>query len=112
MFIDQAIINVRGGDGGNGCVSFRREKFAPKGGPDGGDGGHGGDVTLVANESLSTLLDFQYRRHYRAQRGSHGEGSTRHGRRGGSLVLPGTGGTVGRGAGGGRRLGDLLPLRW
>jgi len=108
MFIDQAIINVRGGDGGNGCVSFRREKFVPKGGPDGGDGGHGGDVTLVADESLSTLLDFQYRRHYRAQRGSHGEGSTRHGRRGGSLVIPVPVGTVVRDAESGQLLGDLL----
>jgi len=108
MFIDQAIINVRGGDGGNGCVSFRREKFVPKGGPDGGDGGHGGDVTLVADESLSTLLDFQYRRHYRAQRGSHGEGSTRHGRRGGSLVIPVPVGTVVRDAESRQLLGDLL----
>src|SRR2546428_3013828 len=108
MFIDQASINVRGGDGGNGCVSFRREKFVPKGGPDGGDGGHGGDVTLVADESLSTLLDFQYRRHYRAQRGSHGEGSTRHGRRGGSLVIPVPVGTVVRDAESGQLLGDLL----
>src|SRR3989442_12495632 len=107
MFIDQAIINVRGGDGGNGCVSFRREKFVPKGGPDGGDGGHGGDVTLVADESLSTLLDFQYRRHYPAQRGSHGEGSTRHGRRGGSPGLPVPGGTGGREPASGESLGDL-----
>src|SRR5881409_2849867 len=108
MFIDQAVINVKGGDGGNGCVSFRREKFVPKGGPDGGDGGHGGDVILVADESLSTLLDFQYRRHYRAQRGSHGEGSTRHGRRGGSLVIPVPVGTVVKDADSGQLLADLL----
>ena len=108
MFIDQAVINVKGGDGGNGCVSFRREKFVPKGGPDGGDGGHGGDVILVADESLSTLLDFQYRRHYRAQRGSHGEGSTRHGRRGGSLVIPVPVGTVVKDADSGQSLADLL----
>src|SRR3989442_2014886 len=108
MFIDQASINVRGGDGGNGCVSFRREKFGPKGGPDGGEGGQGGDVTLVADESLSTLLDFQYHRHYRAQRGSHGEGSTRHGRRGGSLVIPVPVGTVVRDGESGQILGDLL----
>src|SRR2546428_13352464 len=107
MFIDQAIINVRGGDGGNGCVSFRREKFVPKGGPDGGDGGHGGDVTLGADESLSTLLDFQYRRHYRAQRGSHGEGSTRHGRRGGAPGIPGPRRPGGRGAESGQVLGEL-----
>lgn len=108
MFIDQAVISVKGGDGGNGCVSFRREKFVPKGGPDGGDGGHGGDVVIVADESLSTLLDFQYRRHYRAERGSHGEGSTRHGRRGGSLVIPVPVGTVVKDADGGQLLADLL----
>lgn len=88
MFIDRAVIEVKAGGGGNGCVSFRREKSIPKGGPDGGDGGDGGAVALVADENLSTLLDFQYRRHYRAQRGAHGEGATRHGRRGGSLVVP------------------------
>ena len=94
MFIDRAVIDAKGGDGGNGCMSFRREKFVPKGGPDGGDGGNGGDVVLVADESLSTLLDFQYRRQYVAQRGRHGEGSLRHGKRGGSLVVPVPVGTV------------------
>jgi GTP-binding protein len=108
MFIDKVVINVKGGEGGRGCVSFRREKFVPKGGPDGGDGGHGGDVTLVADASLSTLLDFRYRRQYRAQRGSHGEGSTRHGRRGGSLVIPVPVGTMVRDAESGQLLGDLL----
>lgn len=98
MFIDRAVIYVRAGDGGNGCLSFRREKFIPKGGPDGGDGGAGGDVTLVADEGLSTLLDFQHRRHFRAIRGAHGEGSNRHGRRGGSLVVPVPVGTVVRDA--------------
>ncbi len=94
MFIDRAVIDVKGGDGGNGCVSFRREKYVPKGGPDGGDGGNGGDVVLVADENLSTLLDFQYRRQYVAQRGRHGEGSLRHGKRGGSLIVPVPVGTV------------------
>jgi GTP-binding protein len=94
MFIDQAVIQVKSGDGGNGCVSFRREKFVPKGGPDGGDGGRGGDVILVADSALSTLLDFTYRRHYRAQRGAHGEGAKRSGRSGGSLVVPVPLGTV------------------
>jgi len=108
MFIDRAVISVQAGEGGNGCVSFRREKFVPKGGPDGGDGGHGGDVILVADESLSTLLDFQYRRHYRAQRGSHGEGSTRHGRRGGSLVVPVPVGTVVKDADSTQLLADLV----
>lgn len=94
MFIDRAVIHVKAGDGGNGCVSFRREKFVPKGGPDGGDGGDGGDVILVADEGLSTLLDFHYRHQFRAQRGAHGEGANRHGRRGGSLIVPVPVGTV------------------
>src|SRR3990172_8897790 len=98
MFIDRAVIYVKGGDGGNGVVSFRREKFIPKGGPDGGDGGHGGDVILVADEGLSTLLDLQHRRHFRAQRGTHGQGAKRHGKRGGQLVVPVPVGTGGRDA--------------
>jgi len=108
VFIDRAIITVKGGDGGNGCVSFRREKYVPKGGPDGGDGGNGGDVILVADENLSTLLDFQYRRHFRAQRGSHGEGGHRHGRRGGTLVVPVPVGTVVKDADTGAVLADLV----
>lgn len=108
MLIDRAVISVKAGDGGNGCVSFRREKFVPKGGPDGGDGGDGGDVILVADANLSTLLDFQYRRHYRAQRGSHGEGSHRHGKRGGSLVVPVPEGTVVQDADAAQVLADLV----
>lgn len=108
MFIDRAVIYVKAGDGGNGIVSFRREKFIPKGGPNGGDGGHGGDVTLVADEGLSTLLDFQHRRHFRAQRGAHGEGSNRQGRRGGSLIVPVPVGTIVRDATTKDVLGDLV----
>ena len=108
MFIDRAVIYVKAGDGGNGVVSFRREKFIPKGGPDGGDGGHGGDVILVADEGLSTLLDFQHRRHFRAQRGGHGEGSNRTGRRGGSLVVPVPVGTIVRDGQTKDLLGDLV----
>ena len=108
MFIDRAVIYVKGGDGGNGVVSFRREKFIPKGGPDGGDGGHGGDVILVADEGLSTLLDFQHRRHFRAQRGTHGQGAKRHGKRGGPLVVPVPVGTVVRDAQTRDVLGDLV----
>jgi GTP-binding protein len=108
MFIDRALIEVKAGDGGNGCVSFRREKFVPKGGPDGGDGGDGGDVVLVADENLSTLLDFQYRRHYRAQRGAHGEGANRQGKRGGLLVVPVPPGTVVKDADTQDVLADLL----
>ncbi|MDQ7843299.1 MAG: GTPase ObgE [Armatimonadota bacterium] len=108
MFIDRAVIHVKGGDGGRGAVSFRREKSLPKGGPDGGDGGQGGDVVLVADEGLSTLLDFQYRRHYRAERGAHGEGGNRHGRRGSSLIVPVPAGTVVRDARTREVLADLV----
>jgi len=108
MLIDRAVIYVKAGDGGNGIVSFRREKFVPKGGPNGGDGGHGGDVTLIADEGLSTLLDLQHRRHFRAQRGAHGEGSNRHGRRGGSLIVPVPVGTIVRDAMMKDVLGDLV----
>ena len=93
-FIDEAIIRVKAGDGGNGCVSFRREKFIPKGGPDGGDGGHGGDIVILADKHNRTLLDFRYSKNYEAQRGGHGEGKKRSGRAGetsrrsGSLSAP------------------------
>ncbi len=108
MFIDRATIFAKSGDGGNGCVSFRREKFVPKGGPDGGDGGNGGDVILIADEGLSTLLDFQSRRDFRAQRGGHGEGSKRHGRRGGSLTVPVPVGTLVKDADTDEALADLI----
>ncbi|MGE0492694.1 MAG: GTPase ObgE [Vulcanimicrobiota bacterium] len=86
-FVDQININVRGGDGGNGCRSFRREKYVPKGGPDGGDGGAGGDVYLEASENLHTLLDFSRKVHFRAGNGAHGSGARKHGRGGEDLVL-------------------------
>src|SRR5437764_2586328 len=78
-FVDEAQLHVRAGDGGNGAVSFRREAHVPRGGPDGGDGGHGADVVLVADPSLRDLQAFRRRGHWRAQRGGHGEGSNRHG---------------------------------
>lgn len=87
MLIDTATIEVRGGAGGNGCVSFRREKYVPRGGPDGGDGGNGGSVALEASEGRFTLLDFHYRRHYRAENGRHGSGKGRRGRDGEGLML-------------------------
>ena len=93
MFVDHAVIEVRAGAGGSGSEAFRREKGVPRGGPAGGDGGKGGDVVLEADPQLTTLLDHTYRRHYKAGRGMHGEGSNRTGRSGDDLVLrvpPGT----------------------
>ena len=87
MFIDRAKIHVQGGDGGNGVTAFRREKFVPRGGPSGGDGGRGGDVIVVADGSLNTLLHLRYNPQHIAQRGSHGEGSNRSGRNGDELVV-------------------------
>lgn len=93
MFIDRAKITIFAGDGGNGCAAFRREKFVPRGGPSGGDGGNGGDVYIECSDRVNTLLHFQYRRVFKAERGRHGEGSQRHGRNGEDvtiLVPPGT----------------------
>jgi GTP-binding protein len=87
MFIDRARVYVKAGDGGNGCVAFRREKFVPKGGPSGGDGGRGGDVIFRADPSLNTLLAFRYRHVFRAGRGAHGEGSGRSGKSGKDVVV-------------------------
>jgi GTP-binding protein len=93
LFVDRTKIYIKGGDGGNGAVSFRREKYVPFGGPDGGDGGRGGDVVFVVDPNLRTLLDFRYQQHLRAERGGHGEGGNRHGRGSEDLVVkvpPGT----------------------
>lgn len=87
MFIDRAKIHVQGGDGGNGVTAFRREKFVPRGGPSGGDGGRGGDVIVLADSSLNTLLHLRYNPQHTAQRGLHGEGSNRSGRNGEDLVI-------------------------
>jgi len=87
MFIDRAKIHVQGGDGGNGVTAFRREKFVPRGGPSGGDGGRGGDVVLVADASLNTLLHLRYNPQHIADRGSHGEGSNRSGHTGADLIV-------------------------
>lgn len=86
-FVDEAVIKVTAGKGGNGCMSFRREKYIPKGGPDGGDGGDGGSVYLEANESLNTLIDYRYTRHYRAESGEQGSGKDKRGKSGQDLVL-------------------------
>jgi GTP-binding protein len=86
-FVDEALIKVEAGDGGNGCVSFRREKYIPRGGPDGGDGGDGGHVFLVADAGLNTLVDFRHQRHFRAQRGQNGMGRQMTGHKGESLEV-------------------------
>ena len=108
MFIDQARIRVKGGAGGAGAVAFRREKGVPRGGPAGGNGGHGGDVVLVADPQLDTLLDYSYRENYAAGRAGHGEGSNKTGADGDDLELPVPLGTVVRDADSGERLGELL----
>lgn len=93
MFIDKIKIYVKGGDGGNGCIAFRRESYKPLGGPAGGDGGKGGDVILRVNPKMHTLLDLYYKRHFKAERGRNGEGKNRDGRNGKNLIVevpPGT----------------------
>lgn len=94
QFVDQAVLHLQAGDGGHGCVSVHREKFKPLGGPDGGNGGHGGDIILVVSPQVHTLLDFQYRPHLKAKRGGNGEGDHRNGARGEDLVLEVPVGTV------------------
>jgi GTPase len=94
MFIDQVRITVKAGDGGNGCLAFRREKYVPRGGPSGGDGGRGGDVVLVASNHYNTLLHFRFNPEHKAERGRHGEGSNRTGREGHSIDVPVPVGTI------------------
>lgn len=94
LFVDEARILVKGGNGGNGCVSFLREKYKPRGGPDGGDGGSGGDVQLKVDEGLKTLMDFRYQRHFFAHKGLNGQGNNKRGRDGADLVLAVPPGTV------------------
>jgi len=108
MFIDRATIQVRAGGGGNGVVAFRREKFVPKGGPSGGDGGRGGDVILRVDAHLNTLLPFRYRRIFRAARGAHGEGARRSGRAGRDAIVAVPAGTVVTDNATGTLIADLL----
>lgn len=107
-FVDILNISVSGGRGGNGCMSFRREKFIPNGGPDGGNGGKGGDVVLKATTNLQTLADFEHRRRFVAANGNHGEGNARNGKAGNSIVLPVPCGTLVYDAETGEGLADLV----
>src|SRR5256886_2008435 len=108
MFIDRAVVHVVGGAGGAGASSFRREKFVPRGGPDGGDGGLGGSVDVGADPNLATLLDYRYRSHWKAQRGQHGKGKDMTGKTGQDLYLPVPAGTEVRDAATGEVIGELL----
>lgn len=94
MFIDRAVIHVKAGDGGDGCLAFRREKFVPRGGPSGGDGGKGGSVVLRGSRHLNTLLPLKFKQHIRAERGAHGEGSNRQGKNGNDVIVDVPLGTV------------------
>ncbi|MCR6544990.1 GTPase ObgE [Dehalobacterium formicoaceticum] len=108
MFYDRAKIYVKGGDGGNGIVAFRREKYIPEGGPCGGDGGKGGNVIIEADEGLRTLIDFKYRQHYKGERGQHGQGKGMHGKKGTDLTMRVPLGTVVRDAETGELVADIV----
>ncbi len=108
VFVDEVKILVKGGDGGRGCLSFRREKYVPKGGPDGGDGGNGGSVVIRADNSIHTLLDLTFHHHVLAGRGAHGKGKKQHGRGGGDVVIKVPRGTQVTDLGTGRIMADLL----
>src|SRR5437899_664692 len=111
MFIDRAVVHVVAGAGGAGASSFRREKFVPKGGPDGGDGGPGGSVYVRADPNLATLLDYRYRSHWKAERGQHGKGKNMTGKTGADLYLPVPPGTEVHDADAGTLLGEVLGAR-
>ena len=107
MFVDKVKISVKAGNGGNGAVAFHREKYVAAGGPDGGDGGHGGNVVLRVNDNLSTLMDFRYKRKYTAPNGQDGQGARCHGKRGENLVIQVPRGTVVRDAATGEIIKDM-----
>ena len=107
MFIDEVRIKVKAGDGGNGCLAFRREKYVPRGGPSGGDGGRGGDVVMVANPHYNTLLHYRFNPEHNGERGRHGEGSNRTGRTGNDVELPVPVGTIVYDADSGEQLFDF-----
>lgn len=108
MLIDSAKITIKSGDGGRGCISFRREKYVPKGGPNGGDGGKGGNVIFKADNSLATLIDFRYKRTYRAQNGTHGLGGDKTGKSGQDTVILVPCGSIIKDAASGYILADLI----
>jgi GTP-binding protein len=108
VFIDRVVVHVKAGDGGSGIVAFRREKFVPMGGPDGGDGGRGGDIIVMGDDNLSTLLDYTYRDSWTAPTGDHGSGSNKSGKSGDDVVLPVPVGTVIRDLETSELLGELL----
>lgn len=107
MFVDQVKVYVKGGDGGNGMVAFRREKYVAKGGPAGGDGGKGADVVFEVDEGLRTLMDFRYQRHFKAPRGENGKPKSQHGRGAKDLVVKVPPGTVVRDEDTGEIIADL-----
>lgn len=114
MFIDEVTIRVKAGDGGPGCVAFRREKFVPRGGPAGGDGGRGGDVVLYSDPNRATLLDFRYSPEHKADNGRPGEGSNRTGKSADPLMLPVPPGVIAYDADSGEKLFDFdaAELNW
>jgi GTP-binding protein len=107
-FIDSAKIFLRAGNGGDGCVSFRREKFVPRGGPDGGDGGNGGSIIFIADKKINTLIDFKYKKHYRAEDGEPGRGKNQHGKNGKDLFIRVPAGTIIKNAETGEMIVDLV----
>ena len=107
-FVDEVVVSVEAGKGGNGCVSFRREKYIPKGGPNGGDGGHGGHVEVLADHNINTLVDYRYTRMFKAENGRPGEGSNCTGANGQHLVLKVPVGTVIYDQGTGERIGEVI----
>ncbi|SNZ10115.1 GTP-binding protein [Persephonella hydrogeniphila] len=107
-FVDKAKVYVKAGDGGNGCVAFRREKFVPMGGPSGGNGGKGGDVIFEADSSVKTLLDFKHKRHFKAEKGQSGSGSNKHGKSGKDLIIKVPVGTVIKDSQSGEIIADLV----
>ncbi len=107
-FVDEAKFHVKAGDGGNGCVSFRREKYVPKGGPNGGDGGKGGSVYIQASSKLHSLIDFKFKIHFKAERGEHGKGKDMHGRKGKDCTILVPAGSVIKNSSGDTILADLV----